>query len=104
VEVVKRLLAMLEDEEGEDEYYEDNTVQMLERFANEEEEDVDYYVSDGGNYSYMYRSPYDCRHDAEMIAQKLVNVVVFRSSFRRGSWRWCWGSCRGSRRRGCRSC
>jgi hypothetical protein len=79
MEVIKRLLAMLEDEEAEDEDYDDNTAQMLERLANEDEEDVDYYASDGGNYSYMYCSPYDCHRDSHLMVQKLVNMGIFRN-------------------------
>lgn len=39
---------------------------MLEKLANEDDDD-DYYISSGGNYSYMYDSPFDCTKDVNAI-------------------------------------
>jgi hypothetical protein len=47
---------------------------MLEQFANEDEDDADYYVSDGGNYNYLYCSPYDNLKDSTLMVNKLVNI------------------------------
>ena len=74
IEVVKKFITTVEDEEGEDDYYEENTVQMLEKFAEEEDDGGDYYISSGGNYSYMYDSPYNPDQDQHLIVQQLVNI------------------------------
>lgn len=52
---------------------------MLEKFANEDEEDEgDYYISAGGNYSYMYDSPYDRTKDEAHLLTKLVSLCLFQ--------------------------
>lgn len=77
IEVIRRFMLQMEDEEADDDYYEDNTVQMLEQFANEDDdEDDDYYVSSGGNYSYMYDSPYDGTKDEAHLISKLVTMRI----------------------------
>jgi hypothetical protein len=49
---------------------------MLEQLANEEDDDADYYVSDGGNYNYLYSSPYDSGKDSVYMVSKLVHIDV----------------------------
>lgn len=73
-EVIKKLILAIEDDEGDDDYYEENTVQMLEKFANEDEEEDagDYYISSGGNYSFMYDSPFDSAQDKQHLVAKMV--------------------------------
>ena len=43
---------------------------MLEKLANEDDDD-DYYISSGGNYSYMYDSPFDYTKDVSLVVEKL---------------------------------
>lgn len=47
---------------------------MLEKFAEEEDDGGDYYISSGGNYSYMYDSPYNPDQDQHLIIQQLVTI------------------------------
>ena len=45
---------------------------MLEKYAEEDDEEVDdYYVSSGGNYTYLYNSPFDSSKDGMALANKL---------------------------------
>ena len=69
----------MEEEEAEDDFYEENTMQMLEQLANEDDEDEngdEFYVSDGGNYSFNYDSPFDNSKDKEQVVAKLVNFLI----------------------------
>ncbi len=39
-------------------------MQLLEKYKDEDDdEEEDLYVSEGGNYSYLYDSPFDCAKD-----------------------------------------
>lgn len=51
---------------------------MLEKLANEDDEDDagDYYVSSGGNYSFMYDSPFDYMQDKQHLVNKMVNFYL----------------------------
>jgi hypothetical protein len=50
-------------------------MQMLEKFANEDEDDVDdYYVSEGGNYTFLYNSPFDATKDPYHLGTKLKQM------------------------------
>jgi hypothetical protein len=49
---------------------------MLEQLANEDDDDADYYVSDGGNYNYLYNSPYDSLKDSAHMVNKLVIMII----------------------------
>lgn len=51
-------------------------MQMLEKFAEEEDDGGDYYISSGGNYSYMYDSPYNPDQDQHLIIQQLVQYTL----------------------------
>ena len=63
----------IEEEQDDGEFEdEDNTLQMLEKYAEEDDEEVDdYYVSSGGNYTYLYNSPFDSSKDGMALANKL---------------------------------
>lgn len=52
---------------------------MLEKLANEDDEDDagDYYVSSGGNYSFMYDSPFDYMQDKQHLVNKMVNFLSY---------------------------
>lgn len=58
---------------------------MLEKFANEDDEDDagDYYISSGGNYSYMYDSPFNPSQDQQHLLSKLVtSLSILETAFR----------------------
>lgn len=80
LDVVKKVMNALEEEQTGDECFEQNTVQMLQKFANEDDDDADYYISSGGNYSYLYDSPFDSTKDANKLVAKLVNYFLFQKS------------------------
>ena len=66
--VVKRILFILNDEEqGDDDEFEENTAQMLERYAQEDEEEdgIEDFNPDfeNGNYSQNYDSPFNYEKD-----------------------------------------
>lgn len=51
---------------------------MLEKLANQDDEDDagDYYVSSGGNYSFMYDSPFDYEQDKQHLVNKMVILYL----------------------------
>ena len=71
-------MAIEEDEEDNEIEDDENTLQMLEKYAEEDDDDDDiddYYVSSGGNYTYLYNSPFDSSKDAQALAVKVKQLA-----------------------------
>lgn len=68
----------MEEEEDED-LYEDNTAQLLEKYADEDDEDEDDFNEGSAiNYRYHYESPFDSSRDKDMVIQILVRICLYR--------------------------
>jgi hypothetical protein len=54
---------------------------MLQQIDNEDDDDIDYYISDGGNYNYLYCSPYDSLKDTNHMINKIVSIDIYRNNY-----------------------
>ena len=63
-------------EDDQDNYDEEDTLQMLEKYAEEDDEEEDqceeYYGTEGVNYAFLYDSPYDSTKDKDYFVDRLV--------------------------------
>ncbi len=63
--------------------YEENTAQMLQKYANDEDESEDYVEGSGMQYNYLYNSPFDAAKDRETLVQHIVIYLLFRKVYLR---------------------
>lgn len=72
--VIRKVLGRIDEEESDDDDTDTNTMSMLNKYAQEEEDELEdgEYTEAQQLYSYLYKSPFDPEKDVTLIHEKLV--------------------------------